>query len=320
MSTPPDQPSASPQSDSADESASSPVPPPPGPGAGQAPGDQTPIGQAPIGQAPIGQAPGGYGAPSAYATPVPAQYNPYAQPVPYGPQAYAAPAGVPQPPSGRRGGAGRAVLWGVVGAVLASALWGGGVLLLRGSGTKADLRGYTVKSDLCDTADVSAFKPGFTPSDSHTAWSAKGDSIGQMLCNESMDEPAGSGSASDAYLEIYVELNHKTDPKPEFSGIWLGYRQHKDEKYTVTPVSGFGDEAYLVTADSLTGSSTNSGERYVTLALRDGWMTYYMTWTQYTSFSSSDSGSADLSSVATVDQVAGWVKASTTATLAKLKG
>lgn len=305
MSTPPDQPSASPYPNS-----------PSGPGGSAA-------------SPPPEQTPGGYG------TPVPPQHNPYAQPSPYGPPGYYAPAGAPpgmpgvpgmpgavgmpggvpggpQPAGRRRRGAGRALLWVLVGAAVASAAWAGGVLLLN-KDAKADLRGYKVKPDLCDTADLSAFKPDYTPSSSHTAWSATGKSLDQMTCSESMDASSSSDGES-GYLYIYIELNHKTDPEPEFADTWLGYKQHKDETYDVVPVSGFGDEAYLVTEDSVTSSDgSSSGDRYITLALRDGWMTYYINWNQF------GSSSSDSTPLPSVDQVTDWLKTSTKATLVKLK-
>lgn len=275
MSTPPDQPSASP------------YPGPPDPSAGPP------------------AVPGGYG------TPVPPQHNPYAQESPYGPQGYyaagpppgavppgavppgaaqpgiVAPGALPPAAGGRSGGgAGRAVLWAVVGAVVASAAWGG-VLLLRKSGhDTADLRGYTVKNDLCAVTDLSAFKTRYPqPDDSPSKYSSKGESLDQMWCNEGL-KMTGS-SYSDSYLSVEVSLHKKSDPAAEFADAWLGYKQHKPA-YDVTAVSGFGDEAYLVTQDTV--DSSGSGDRYVTLAVRDGWMTYSMEWSVYATSYDSSSG------------------------------
>jgi hypothetical protein len=59
----------------------------------------------------------------------------------------------------------------------------------------------------------------------------------------------------------------------------------------------------------------SSGERYVTVAVRDGWMTYSMNWTQF-----SDYGDASASArMPAVDKVAQWAEASAKGTLAKLK-
>ncbi|SDO10895.1 hypothetical protein SAMN05216259_107295 [Actinacidiphila guanduensis] len=209
--------------------------------------------------------------------------------------------GGPGAPGAARGsgGVGRAVLWAVVGAAVASALWGGGVLLLgKDSGAKADLRGYTVRNDLCSSADLTAFSGTYAGGSTPTAYTTKGRTLDEMECSEGMKISATS-DLSDAYVDIEVDLHKKTDPAGEFDDQWLGYRQHKPAS-TVVPVSGYGDEAFLVTA---------SGSDEVTLAVRDGWVTYSMTWN---SFSYEDS--APSSSDATA-----WVKSSTRATLAKLK-
>jgi hypothetical protein len=204
------------------------------------------------------------------------------------------------------GGAGRAVLWAVVGAVVASALWGGGVLLLGkgGSSAKADLRGYTVKSNLCDTADLSAFKSTYPKGDDDpTKYSAKTSTLDEMYCDEGLEKDGST--YSDAYLYVQVDLHKKTDPSGEFADSWRSYTQH-DTDYKVTPLSGYGDEAFLVTEDT-------ESSPYVTLAVRDGWMTYTMQWS---AFSTGTSGSDDLPSIS---EATGWVESATKATLPKLK-
>jgi hypothetical protein len=214
------------------------------------------------------------------------------------------------PAGGGRGR--RAVLWALAGALVASAAWGGGVLLTRDdSGSSADLRGYTLRNDLCATADVSAFRSKYPQVDnSPTTYTAKGDTLDEMSCNEGL-EMSGS-SYSDAYLSIQVDLHKKTDPAPEFADTWLGWKQH-GTSYDVVPVSGFGDEAYLVTEDTV--DSSGSGDRYVTLAVRDGWMTYSMNWSVYATSYDTGAGKTPPS----IDDATGWVKTSTRATLAKLK-
>lgn len=291
MSTPPEQPSPSPYQSPAGQGAN------PGP----IPGQPTV---------------GGYGAP------VPPQHNPYAQSGPYGqPPAAAPPAGYYPPMPGMpgapgtpgaapgRGGAGKAVLWGVVGAVVASALWGGGLLLFGKDGkASADLRGYTVQKDLCATQDISAFKSSYpTDDDDPTKYTAKSESVDEMYCDVGL-EMEGS-TYSDAYLSVQVDLHKKTDPGPEFADTWRTYSQHDDD-YKVTPligVAGLGDEAYLITED---GTSS----RYITLAVRDGWMTYSMRWSAYDTSSDTDS-----TTMPTIDEASDWVKSSTKATLPRLK-
>jgi hypothetical protein len=260
---------------------------------------------------------------------VPPQHNPYAQPSPYAPQAQ--PAGAPYYPPGAAGGAypgtpqpggggaGKAVLWAVVGAVVASALWGAGVLVLhKDSGTAAgSLSGYTVTGNLCAATDTSPFTTTYPKADTSPGHSTiKGKAVDDMSCSESL-EMHGS-SYADAYLYVQYGLHKKTDPGPEFTDNWLGYTQQSNSTYQVKPISGYGDEAYLVTEDTVTTGSTGtqSGDRYVTLAVRDGWMTYSMNWSQYASSLSTDTGKT----LPTLDEAIAWVKTATTATLGKLRG
>lgn len=302
MSTPPEHPSASPYQPPSDPQQQSPQGPPPYPQAGPHAGPQA-------GPQAGGQLP-----------PVPPQHNPYAQSSPYGPQAppapqyYAPVAPAPQPGAGGRSGAGRAVLWAAVGAAVASALWGGGVLLLGKDSDAADLHGYTAKSDLCRTADLTAFATEYPKADDDpTTYTVEAPSLDTMSCNKSLKKD--SSTYSDAYLSISADLHKKTDPGPEFADTWLGYRQRgAASTYAVKAVSGFGDQAYLVTQDTVTADSEghDSGSREVTLAVRDGWMTYSMTWSAYAS-------SLDTSPVATISQATQWVETSTKATLPKLK-
>jgi hypothetical protein len=267
---------------------------------------------------------GGYGAP------VPPQHNPYAQTTPgYGPP-QSGYYGVQQQPAqpvagapGGRGGAGRAVLWAVVGAAVASALWGGGVVLLGKDSGEADLRGYKVQKDLCSSADLSAFKDEYPkPDDDPTSYTSDRPTVAQMYCSESLDKNDDDSSVSGysyAYVSIEADLHRKSDPGPEFRDHWKSFADHgsaPDDKYEVTAVDGFGDEAYLITQDTAADNQTSamSGSRDVVLAVRDGWMTFTLSWNGYAS--SLDKGD---DKIATVAQATEWVKAATRATMQKLK-
>lgn len=297
---PPDQPGSNPYANPPQGSGAV---PPPGPPPGQIPGQP--------------QA-GGYGAP------VPPQHNPYAQ-TPAGPYGSPQPAyyGQPQPgavpPGAARGGAGKAVLWAVVGAVVASALWGGGVLLLGKDSGKPALRGYKVTKDLCGTADLSAFATAYPkPDDDPTSYTNDRPAVAEMHCSESLKQE--SSTYSDAYLTVDADLHRKSDPQPEFADHWKGYDvvggPTPKDRYTVTAVDGFGDEAYLATVDSVTKDSDGSetGSREVILAVRDGALTFSLSWYHYP-----DSLNDNAKESPTLSQGTEWVKAATKATLAKLK-
>ncbi|WP_338894467.1 hypothetical protein WBG99_01070 [Streptomyces sp. TG1A-60] len=240
----------------------------------------------------------GYGPPG---TSAPAQAYPYGQP----------PGGYPPlgaPPA--TGAGGRAVLWGLVGAAVASAAWAGGVFLLGRGDAEADLRGYRAESDLCSSVDYSSFKNEYPEEDtSPVDHSLEHEALDQSYCSISLKTSSAS-SFSDAYFSVQVDLHKKTDPGPEFTALWSEYDQRYDD-YEVEEIFGFGDEAYLVTEDTTSGDDS-SGSRAATLAVRDGWMTYEMRWSAYGS-------TYDDVTMPEVDDVVEWLKTDTNATLDNLR-
>ncbi|MEU9137718.1 hypothetical protein AB0D33_17410 [Streptomyces sp. NPDC048404] len=236
-----------------------------------------------------------YGAPPGYP---PAQQYAYGQPV-----------GFP-PPSGGKGTAGRAVLWAAVGAVAASVLWAGGILVLGRVGDNPDLAGYRTKANLCSAVDYTALRTEYTEEDNLPTHNAlKHKAIDQSYCSISL-KTSSSSSYADAYLSVEMDLHKTTDPAAEFTAVWSEYDQ-RYEDYEVEEVSGFGDEAYLVTEDTTSGSGT-SGSRAVTLAVRDGWMTYQMSWSTYSS-------SYETTTPPEIAEVSRWVKTDTRSTLENLR-
>ncbi|EFL26171.1 hypothetical protein SSOG_05885 [Streptomyces himastatinicus ATCC 53653] len=77
----------------------------------------------------------------------------------------------------------------------------------------------------------------------------------------------------------------------------------------MSEVDGLGDEAYVVTQQST--SSSDAGA-YVILGVREGWMTYQSTWSEYVSSSSSDDPM-------TTDEATEMLEKSARATLTKMK-
>ncbi|MGW2460814.1 hypothetical protein ACWC2M_17570 [Streptomyces sp. NPDC001761] len=228
--------------------------------------------------------------------------NPYAQAPQYGP--------VPSDPPAGGGGAGRAVLWAAVGAVVASAAWAAGVLLVGGRSDSADLRGYSAPSNMCSSGDYSSFKDEYTQNDSSpTRTSLKDAALDESYCSLGLKK-AGS-SYADAYLTMQLDLHKKTDPAPEFTATWKNYGD-SHTGYDVDPVEGIGDEAYLVSQDTSNGSSS-SGSRYATLAVRDGWVTYTMSYSVYLTSYDEDKDPPALT------DVTDWLKTDAKATLRQLK-
>ncbi|MEU4929064.1 hypothetical protein AB0G54_21485 [Streptomyces yokosukanensis] len=245
--------------------------------------------------------------------PVPGQPGQFGQPHPGNPYAQAPQFGpaVPVPPSGGGGGAGRAVLWAAVGAVVASAAWAGGVFLIGGKGDSADLRGYSAPANMCSSADYSSFKTEYPEGDSSpTKTSLKNTALDESYCSLGLKKTGSS--YADAYLSMQLDLHKKTDPGPEFTATWKNYGD-SHTGYEVSPVGGIGDEAYLVSQDTSSGSSS-SGSRYATLAVRDGWVTYTMSYSVYFTSYDQDKNPPALS------EVDAWLKKDAKATLGQLKG
>ncbi|MFJ6725303.1 hypothetical protein ACIQPQ_10320 [Streptomyces sp. NPDC091281] len=272
----------------------SPAPGGPGafpPAAGSAPGQQnfyaTPT---------LVGAPGQTGVP---AQPGPHPSYPYGQQAPY----------PPPPPPGGGTGAGRAVLWAAVGAVVASAAWAAGVFLIGVNTDQADLRGYAAPANLCSSTDYSSFEGEYPDTDGTPTHNAlKDPALDSSSCSISLKKTASS--YADAYLTSQVDLHRKTDPGPEFTASWKNYDE-SHTGYDVESVDDIGDEAYLVSQDTTSG--TSSGSIYATLAVRDGWATYTMTYSAYLSSYDTDKDPPKL------DEVTDWLKADAKTTMDGLK-
>ncbi|MET7653292.1 MULTISPECIES: hypothetical protein [unclassified Streptomyces] len=233
-----------------------------------------------------------------------------AQPQPVNPYLQQGPYPVVGPPPGSGGGgAGKAVLWAVVGTVVASAAWAAGVFLI-GAAADPDLRGYSAPSNLCNSTDYSSFKEEYPDDDgTPTHNNLEDDALDESLCSLNLKKTGSS--YADAYLYVQIDLHKKTDPGPEFTASWKNYPD-SHTGYDVEAVTGIGDEAYLVSDDTTSGST--SGSLYATLAVRDGWVTYTMSYSAYYSSYDSDKDPP------TLEEVTGYLKTDTRTTLEDLRG
>ncbi|MFI0778184.1 hypothetical protein [Streptomyces sp. NPDC021212] len=237
----------------------------------------------------------------------------------YGP--YAVPA--PPPPGGGAGGGsrgGKGWLWALGGVVVASAVWAGVVFATGGFGgePKADLAGYGYTRNLCASTDLKAvedagYEQKDTSGSSNPRHSASRDpALDSMTCQIDFEPTdASSSDYTSEWLSTTADLHRKTDPEPEFEAQYRSYEDQRTSSYTyrVSEVDDLGDEAYVVTQQN-TGSS-NTGA-YVILGVREGWMTYQATWSEYVSSSSS----ADAMSSREATEM---LEKSARATLAKMK-
>ncbi|MER0244904.1 hypothetical protein AAHZ94_23500 [Streptomyces sp. HSW2009] len=262
---------------------------PPQPAGGQPPGQQS--GQAPNPYAypptPGGMQPGQQGQ-QAGPGQVPAGY-PGQVPGGYGP-------GAPAPGAPAAGGKGRGPLWAVGGAVVASAVWAGVLFATGGFGDddpKPELGGYAFTGNLCKITEYAPIEAaGFTKEASSStrenpqANGTEDEALDSMDCNTDF-EPSGSSSGySSTWLATSARLHRKTDPTAEFGPQYRAYKNQKSSSYSykVNEVVGIGDEAYLVTQVDKDGKDEG---KYVILGIRDGWMTYQTSWSNYTSSTSS---------------------------------
>ncbi|MEV0318569.1 hypothetical protein ACIBKX_10210 [Streptomyces sp. NPDC050658] len=215
------------------------------------------------------------------------QPGPYAQqPGPYGqqPDSYGRPPAPPTAPRKPTPG----WVWGIGGAVVASALWAGALFatggLGSGSGGDADLAGYAYAKNLCDATKLEAFQKEYeldTDSTATTHYGSRQKGLDQSYCSRKLKDPEAD---ADSYASTYVYSTavwHKaTDPEGEFASEWKAYedQSQKTYGYTTKAVSGMGDEAYLVTEKSGTDKDSLTS---MTLAVREGWFTIQMHWSSY---------------------------------------
>ncbi|MCI3933428.1 hypothetical protein [Streptomyces sp. AN091965] len=266
--------------------------------------------------------------------PNPYQQNPYLQqpPGPVPPSPYAqppAPAGQPPafPPQGPPPAAKRPVppwVWGLGGAVVASAVWAGVLFAggtLGGGDDEADLAGYHVQKNLCDAVTIDAFKERYESrlgSDPNSHYASRQQGLDVNNCNWSLkDKNASASDYSSVFVNSTAQWHKKSEPEGEFASLYKGFEDRSQGAYAyeTKSVDGFGDEAFLVVEKrSSTGSKTGPKEfGGMTLAVRDGWFTFELQWSWY---GSSTSGSSKAPSEQEVEKM---IKSDARDALAALK-
>ncbi|MEU5207812.1 hypothetical protein [Streptomyces sp. NPDC020742] len=209
----------------------------------------------------------------------------------------------------------------------ASAVWASLLFATGGfsSEPSPDLAGYAYTDNLCAATSMTPFENAHYKTKDSTSTSSKDanpqhssarqNALDNMWCNVTLQrENASSSDYSSTWLYNAVSLHKKTDPAPEFADSYRSYeKQDTSVGYKVEPVSGIGDEAYLVTRnDQSSSGSSSSSSSYVILGVRDGWVTYQSTWSSYTSSSST-------STPPTSSEVATMLKTSAAETLKQLR-
>ncbi|MFH9348193.1 hypothetical protein [Kitasatospora sp. NPDC017646] len=198
-----------------------------------------------------------------------------------------APAPGPGPASGAPGGrAGgnlrRNAVWAFVGALLASAGWTTAVLVVPGMvGNSSDsaprsLGSYHVSDDFCTVGKPARLLEKYSVNTSSTSPSHHTDrnpALDSMNCSMSLKRTGGNSDSEYASVYLRADLHKAVNPAPELSANKETYRSRG---YQITTIPGIGDDAYFVYKDD--GSSDKYRDIYAEVDVRDGGMTFYITY------------------------------------------
>ncbi|MEW1723554.1 hypothetical protein [Streptomyces sp. NPDC093109] len=141
-------------------------------------------------------------------------------------------------------------LWALGGAVVASAVWAGGLYAYDRAGP--DLRGYGVSRNLCLAAELPALADRIGKRTENKAGSDETPAVDRAVCQVTLmpggpsETKEGSGPATYANVRIDYIRHKKTDPAPEFEATLTELTPSGDGEPTVAGVTGLGDRAYLV--------------------------------------------------------------------------
>ncbi|GAA2480507.1 hypothetical protein [Streptomyces gobitricini] len=182
-------------------------------------------------------------------------------PPPHGTPPYGGPAPVESPadPDGEQRSSPRPWLWAVGGALVASALWAGGLYAYQAMGP--DLGGYRASEDLCEEAKLSALSAAYGERGEGTLDVQQShEALDQAQCSVAFGTDESPYSADFSYV-----LHKKTDPGPEFepaetAGAW--------DQWKWEPVAGLGERAFFAQDDQgFAGLKVLDGQAVLTLFL-----------------------------------------------------
>ncbi|MEV6422002.1 hypothetical protein [Streptomyces sp. NPDC051662] len=142
-------------------------------------------------------------------------------------------------------------LWALGGAVVASAVWAGG--LYAYDRTAADLGGYRISEDLCLDADLSALSKLLGPKRSPQPAVEEQHAIDRSFCNVTMMKGRPHEVKDDAlpssYSSVVVNytLHKETDPAPEFDATLTPLAVSRTVDRKTKRIPELGERAYLMT-------------------------------------------------------------------------
>ncbi|MFD7116015.1 hypothetical protein ACFWAA_02995 [Streptomyces sp. NPDC059922] len=187
---------------------------------------------------------GGHSGPRSSPSPLPPR-SPAAPEPPEGPGTVVG-GDVPAPPPHRV-----RWLWALGGAVVASAVWAGGLYAYDRTGP--ELRGYRISEDLCRDADLSALSALLGGKRSPRPAVEEQRTIDRSFCQVTM-APGRPPEAKDdvltrsyASVTVHYALHKETDPEPEFEATLTPLALSQVVERKTKRVPELGERAYLMT-------------------------------------------------------------------------
>ncbi|MFF3031513.1 hypothetical protein ACFVS7_11005 [Streptomyces rubiginosohelvolus] len=177
-------------------------------------------------------------------------------------------------------------LWGVAGALTASAVWAAAVFGYGiGGDGKPDARGYRVESDSCAAMELKELARALGEPDSEPATELDGiehPALHRIRCTVEFKEldlgarssDDGSGWTMGYQASLTAELHKETDPRPEFEASSTLTEIEGSGVERVERVPDLGDRAYLlIMDDNSMRLNVVEGGAVMKLAL-SAWMSY----------------------------------------------
>ncbi|MGW1765749.1 hypothetical protein ACWCQL_16945 [Streptomyces sp. NPDC002073] len=190
---------------------------------------------------------------------------------------------VREPESGAARAPRRAWVWTLVGAVAASAAWGGALYAL-GGGDGAPPLNYRKPVNLCDEARARALSRVLgNLRGSTTRAEAAHPAVDWFSCVLRADGPApkatdGSGEPGEGWQSVnevtVTLLRHRvTDPGPEYDADIDRWRWNADWEVKREPVPGLGEDAVMVSGEPLEGPELRvlDGGAVFVMSVTQGW-------------------------------------------------
>jgi hypothetical protein len=150
-------------------------------------------------------------------------------------------------------------VWALGSALVASAVWAGGLGLYAYETREPDLGGYRTSSDLCRATGLKALSGALGEVQSREPTMRKHEALDMASCWATLgpSTPVAEGEGyEDMPPSVYFTytLHKKTDPGPEFDALVDARWLFGDIKIKKERVEGLGDRAYFVQDEDVVDS------------------------------------------------------------------